>query len=497
VPVYEGRLLGAEHRIQADAVVVGTGAGGAVAAQELARAGLRVVMLEEGGYYTGRDLRGDPMQAFELLYRDGGLTGTLGRPPISVPLGCCVGGTTTVNSGTAFRTPDFVLERWEREFGLEGASDLGEHYEALEKELGIAPVSDQVYGEQNARIERACAQLGWRGSRIPRNEDGCLASGVCAFGCTSDAKTAMSVSAVPEAIRQGAELWVHARAERILHHQGRVVGVAARSRGEPGSPGHPLVVTAELTVIACGAFHTPALLLASGIRSPWIGRNLHLHPATRVVARFPDEIEGWKEVPQAYNIDEFIERGVFIQGMFVPPELQAAVLPGFGHAHKERMASFPRLASFGALISDESSGRVRVRRGQIRPKAWYQLGRQDVEKLLFAIARTAEAFFSAGAEEVYSGVSCLPVLRSPQEAKTLERLRVRPAQIEIAAFHPMGTARAGTREQAACDPWGRVHGCSGIAVADASLFPTSNRINPQLTIMALARRAAMSWAKGG
>lgn len=497
MPAHDARDLSADQLIQTDAVVVGTGAGGAIAAAELARAGMRVVMLEEGGYYTGRDFHGDPKEALDLLYRDGGLTGTIGRPPISVPVGRCVGGTTTVNSGTAYRTPRFVLERWERELGLEGATDLTAHFEALERELAITPVPDALYGPQNGRVEDACRTLGWKGGRIPRNADGCIASGVCAFGCSSDAKMAMSVSKVPEALAHGAELWVNCRVERILRDGTRVLGVSARGQSAPGRRAVTLTVTAPLTVIACGAFHTPALLLASGIRTPWIGRNLHLHPATRVVARFPDEIDAWHEVPQAFNVDEFVEQGVFLQGQFVPPELQAVAIPGFGHAHKARMAEFRRLASFGALISDESSGRVFAPGGRAQPIAWYTLNRRDTRKLLFAIARVAEAFIVAGAEEVYSGVATRPVVRDRQGACALEHEPARATQIEITAFHPMGTARAGAPGLAACDPWGRIHGHTGIAVADASLLPTSNKINPQLTIMALARRAAQRWASDG
>jgi choline dehydrogenase-like flavoprotein len=150
MPAYDARLLSADHTIQADAVVVGTGAGGAVAAAELAGAGLRVVMIEEGDYHTGKDFRGDPKEGIDLLYRDGGLTGTLGRPPIPVPLGRCVGGTTTINSGTCYRAPDSVLARWEREFGLEGATDLGEHYRPSRRTSPSSP-SRRAYGPQTAR----------------------------------------------------------------------------------------------------------------------------------------------------------------------------------------------------------------------------------------------------------------------------------------------------------------------------------------------------------
>ncbi|RMF11665.1 MAG: GMC family oxidoreductase [Candidatus Dadabacteria bacterium] len=484
----DGAKLTRNHRVRCDVVIVGTGAGGAVFAAEAAKAGLDVVMLEEGGYYTGKDLSGDAKFSFDHLYRDGGLTATLGRPPIPVPVGCCVGGTTMVNSGTCYRTPDFVLQRWEREFGLEGATELDNDYAAIEQDLSIKPVPDALYGPQHQRVEDAIKELGWAGSRIPRNEDGCISTGTCAMGCPSDGKTSMAVSKVPEALAAGATLWTRAPVRRILRHRNQVVGVAARA----GTPEQPtdLLVTAETTVIACGALHTPALLLASGIGGPWIGRNLHLHPATRVVARFPDEIRGWQEVPQAYNIDEFIDDGVFIQGQFVPPDVQAPVIPGWGVEHRQRMAAFPRLASFGALISDRSAGRVRPAGRSTRPVATYRLQPADRDRLIFGIARTIEAFLAAGAEEVYSGVAAMPVVRSRTELARFERLQPPATQIEIMAFHPMGTVRAGGPEIAASDPWGRLYDVEGIVVSDGSLLPTSNRINPQLTIMALARRAA-------
>lgn len=500
MPVFDTAQLSRDHRLVCDAVIVGSGAGGAVTAAELARAGWRVVVLEEGSYLTGKDLHGDVRFAFEHLYRDAGLTGTVGRPPIIVPLGCCVGGTTTINSGTCYRTPDFVLARWERELGLEGATELKPHYEAIERDLNIQPVRDELYGPANGRIQQAVeGVLGWRGSRIPRNESGCLATGVCAFGCPSDGKMAMSVSKIPEAIAHGAELWVHARVRRVLVDGRRALGVVAEAakRGNR-DPSTRLTVLARCIVIAAGALHTPALLLSSGVRHPWLGRNLHLHPATRVVGLFPEPIRGWREVPQAYNIDEFIAEGVFIQGQFVPPEVQAAVIPGFGYSYQERMAAFERMASFGALISDEDSGRVwSYGAADGRPLATYSLSRRDTRKLVFAIARTAQAFFAAGAEEVYSGVNVMPVLRSMKDVHELERARVPASRIDVMAFHPMGTARAGAPSVAVCDPWGWVYGYENLAIADASLFPSSNRINPQLTIMALTRRNALEWVRRG
>jgi len=498
VRVFSARSLTKDHVLHADAVVVGTGAGGAITAFTFVEAGLKTILIEEGGYYTGKDLDGDPLRSILLLYRDQGLTFTFGTS-IPVPLGRCVGGTTMINSATSFRTPDFVLKIWEEEYGLCGATELQPFYEEIEFLLHIQPVSDDRYGPGNRIVEDAAKKLGWKGRRITRNEDGCLASGVCPFGCPSDGKLSMAVSIIPQVIEKGGELWIHARARRILHHQGQAVGVVCEVVPEGKNPSHPITLTilAPWVVLSAGAFFTPALLLQSGISAPGLGRNLHLHPAVRVIARLPERIEGWKEVPQSYHIDEFIPQGVFLQGQFVPPEIQGSALPGFGVTHKERMQSYPYLSSFGALISDQSSGRILTLGGHHRPLVFYSLSREDTRKLTFAIARTVELYLTAGAIEVYTGIARFPIVRNFQELRELERGRFRPSEFELMAFHPMGTASAGNRPFNPCDPWGRVKGYRGLYVADASLFPSSNRINPQLTIMALVRRNAREWVKRG
>jgi len=267
---------------------------------------------------------------------------------------------------------------------------------------------------------------------------------------------------------------------------GRFVDAAERETGDE------LRVLARDVVVACGALLTPALLEKSGVPDPsgLRGRNLHIHPATRVGALFDDEVRGWEEVPQAYNVHHFTREGIFIQGQFVPPAMEAPVLPGVGRAHKEIMARYARLASFGALISDESAGRVRAGRGRW-PRVTYQLGAADARKLARAIGLTAEIFFAGGAAEVYPGVHSRPVLRSLDEARALQRAELPAADFEMMAFHPQGTARMGEDPRTSVtDSLGRVHGTPGLWVADASLFPSSCKVNPQVTIMALATRVA-------
>ncbi len=494
-PTLDGAAARGDTHELTDVVVVGSGAGGAVVAHELAGRGKDVVLVEEGAWRTGKDFTGDPRAMIDLLYRNRGLTGAFGRPTIPIPLGRCVGGTTTINSGTCYRAPDYVLDAWATEHGVDGVREpeLRPYFERVEAELNVQPVPDETYGRNSRLFERGAAALGWAGARIPRNARGCLGTGVCAIGCPQDAKQAMHVSYVPRALERGARLVTRCRVEQVLCSNGRAIGVVGRFLDARDRPtGHELRVLARHVVVACGALLTPALLEQSAVPDPsgLRGRNLHIHPATRVAALFDEEVRGWEEVPQAYNVHQFTREGIFIQGQFVPPALEAPVLPGVGTEHKARMAAYPRLGSFGALISDESAGRVRAGRGRF-PRVTYQLGAADARKLGRAIGLTAEIFFAAGAREVYSGVHSRPVLRSVAEARALQSASLPAADFEMMAFHPQGTARMGRDgKTAVTDSAGRVHGTPGLWVGDASLFPTSCKVNPQITIMALATRLA-------
>jgi choline dehydrogenase-like flavoprotein len=493
--IIDGETVGRDMNVTTRVCVIGSGAGGAVVADELAEAGVDVVLLEEGGFFTGKDFTGDAREMIALLYRNQGLTGTVGALTIPIPLGKCVGGTTVINSGTCYRAPDYVLEAWRRDFGVESIEEpaMRPYFEQVESKLNVQPVPDATYGNNSRFFERGAQALGFAGARIPRNARGCLGTGVCALGCPQDAKQAMHVSYVPRALAAGASLYTRCRAERVLTSNGRAFGVVASLLDRSDrQTGRQVRVLADRIIVACGALLTPALLQRSGVadRSGRLGRNLHIHPATRVGALFDETVRGWEEVPQAFNVHQFTPDGIFIQGQFVPPALEAPALPGIGYQHKSLMAQFARLGSFGALISDVSEGRVRAGRGTW-PLVTYRMCSEDVKKLTRAISLTAQIFFAGGAREVYPGIRRKPVLRDATEARELLNESLHARDIEMMAFHPQGTCRMGTDpRQAVTNSVGEVHGVRHLYVADASLFPSSSKVNPQVTIMALATRIA-------
>lgn len=460
--------------IRADACVVGAGAGGAVVAAELAEGGMRVVVLEQGPPHDPSSFTAHPPQMLARLYRDGGQTLTYGTPPIALPLGRGLGGTTLVNSGTCFRTPAHVLERWRTEFGLElDEAAMRPHFERVEQSLSVAEVTAELAGENAAVARRGAERLGWSHGYLRRNAKGCVGSGVCAFGCPTSAKQHTGITYIPRARAAGATILTGADVQRVLVRQDHAHGVTATIAGR----GHA-TVRAPIVVIAAGTVHTPALLARSGLGggSGQLGRNLSLHPATAAVARMDHVVDMARGVPQSLYVDEFAREGIMLEGVAGPPGYAAMALPLTGRRHAEVMADYRRLAQFGLMVSDTSRGRVHVIAG--RPVIRYDLCDADVRRFRTGLLRLEELFLAAGAREV---LLPLPAGVLPEHARRRD--------LKLMAFHPLGTARADARPtHGVVDGALALHGASGVYVADGSVVPSALGVNPQLTIMALATR---------
>lgn len=464
------------RRFAADVCVVGAGAGGAVAAAELAEGGARVVVLDQGPYHAAADLTARPPQMLARLYRDGGQTLTLGNPPIGLPLGRGIGGTTLVNSGTCFRTPDHVLGRWERDFGLDLAGGvLDPCFERVERSLSVAQVTPELAGRNAEVARRGAERLGWSHDYIHRNARGCVGSGVCAYGCPTSAKQHTGIAYVPRALAAGAEIVTGADVRRIVVRDGHARGVEARLDG-----GERLAVDAPVVVVAAGTIATPVLLERNelGRRCGQLGGNLSLHPATAAFARMDEIVDMAHGVPQSLYVDEFADEGIVFEGIAGPPAHAAMALPLTGPRHAEAMADYRRLAQFGLMVGDESRGRVRVVAG--RSLVRYDLCDADLARFRRGLALLRELFEAAGAREVH-----LPL------PPGVEPERARRRDLKLMAFHPLGTARADARSaHGVVDGDLAVHGVGGVYVADGSVVPSSLGVNPQITIMALATRLA-------
>jgi choline dehydrogenase-like flavoprotein len=480
------------HASSCDAIVIGSGAGGAFAARALARAGLDTVIVEEGERWTVERIRDShPLDRFAGIYRDGGTTMALGNPPIALPLGRAVGGTTVINSGTCFRPPAAVATSWHREhgFALADLELLGPRIADVEATIGVALAPMEVLGRNGELALEGAAALDWQSAPLRRNAPGCRGSCQCAIGCPNNAKGGVHLNALPQACEAGARIVTGLRVQRVLSEAGRAGGVLAHR-----ADGSEARISAPMVVVAAGAIPTPPLLRRSGLgRHPRLGRNLSIHPATGITAGFEQEVVPWSGVMQSVGIEELHEsEGVLIEATGSPPGMGAISAPGYGTHLLGRLDRAAGRAMIGAMIADEPSGRVF---GSRAPIVSYRLAKADERRLSVAIEAMARVMLAAGANDVELGGGA-PTVRSEAELEAaMQRLDVR--RLRLAGFHPSGTAAAGSDpSRHPVDPHGRLRGVDGVWVADGSILPSCPGVNPQVSIMAMAAGVGEAAAGG-
>ena len=486
--IVRGDEIVRDQTIKADVCVIGTGAGGAPVAKELAEGGMTVVMLESGERYTTDDFNARPREMTSKLYRDAGQTVTFGNVPIVLPLGEGIAGTTLINSGTCFRTPDVILESWAERFGLDGMTHdaLDPYFRRVEREVHVVQVPEDLAGTNALVVKRGADKLGWSGDFIFRNASGCVGSGVCAFGCPTSGKLHMGLTYVPRAWDAGATSYTRCRAERLDVQGGRIRAVEAKTAG-----GARLRVECETAIVACGALITPLFLAKNklGAGSGELGENLALHPATGARARFEEPIDMARGVPQSFYIDEFADEGIMFEGAAGPPDYAAMSFPFSREKHRALMLDFLHISQFGLMVSDTSRGSVRPAPGG-RFRVSYTVGDADLATFKRGIELLCELYWAAGAREIYPPVDGIAVLRDG-DMKRIRDYQVRARDLTLMAFHPLGTARADARpEHGVVDGDLKLHEADGVYVCDASAIPSSLGVNPQITIMALATRLA-------
>ena len=484
----------ADLRIDCGVVIVGSGAGGATMAAELADAGVDVVIVEEGGYHPTESFTAETGRALRTLYRDGGVGLARGRPPVLFSEGRCVGGSTVVNGGMSWRTPAQVLQRWASEEGIAGISeqDMEPYFAKVESRISVGLQDPETIGKDMQLLKAGADAKGWKIIPNLRNQLHCAGTNNCTNGCPTGAKRSMLVTNVPRALSRGARLFADCRAERITRSGRTVTGIEARFVRPGGHHGPRLTVRSAVVVVAGGAVQTPALLARSGLRSRsgQLGRNLSLHPNAKVIALFDEEVIGWHGVHQAYQVREFMEDGILLTAVNVPPSLIAVGLPAYGRELGKLMASYNHMVTAGCLVEDTGRGRVRNVPG-LGLQVSYQLTDRDADRVVRGLALTAELMFAAGARRVLLPFEGAPEVRDLGGLRDLLARPVYKRSIELFTVHLMGTARMSEdRRRGVVDSFGAFHGISGLFVADASLFPGPIGVNPMETILALVIRNA-------
>ena len=491
------RDRGRDLELDADTVVVGSGASGATVATILAEAGERVIVLEEGPRVDA-GLHGQmrPSESLRHVWRDGGFTVALGlgdTPAINVTMGRVVGGSSVVTGGVCFRTPDRVLDGWARDLGLRDYAPraMEPYFDEVERHLHVEKVTPDRWSKSTIRFGEGAKKRGYALEPMHRNTDGCRGHGRCNFGCPEKAKLSVDLSYLPRAVANGATVWSHCRVDEVWTKRGRAIGVRGRLLdGRDGRAKSRLKVRAKRVVMATSAWFTPGILARSGLRHRELGRRMTLHPGFRMIAAFDEPIEGWKGAMQSAFSEAFEKRGITLTALFIPVSVIGATMPGIGPAHVRRARRMKHLAMFGGMLHDEGGGRVRHGPGGA-PIATYRMSKLDRARVPDIVRVLGDTFLAAGASEVFPpvlgldrGLDADAFARFPFESLPGRRF-------ECSSQHPLGTARMGRdRATGVVDADGKVWDVEGLYVADGSVLPTSLGVNPQESIMAVATRIA-------
>jgi len=484
--IHPAEAWSGEGVLECDVVVVGTGAGGAVVGRELAERGHAVVFVEEGDHHRRDAFDGSSVRAHSRFYR---FAVSVGNAPIPIFIGRLVGGSTAVNGGTCFRTPPWVLDRWCEDMNTDAfAGDaMRPHFERVEEMLQVAPAARAVIGPPGDVIARGCGALGWSHFAIRRNAPGCDGKGFCDFGCRTDARRSTNISYVPAALQAGALCLTGLRADRVLIEGGRAVGIEGKSAG-----GRTITVRARKVVLAGGTVPTPLFLLKQGLcnASGEVGKNLTLHPSTGISALMDEELNGSRYVPQGYGCDQHLRDGMLITSAQPDVNLAAMLFPVTGRRLMQRLEELPRIASLAVLVRDASrNGRVWREVGG-KPAITYRVTAEDVARLHQGTLAAAEILLAAGARRLYPVRPTLPVVERG-ELDTLRRAVPSAAEMSIISYHPLGTCRMGKNPRDSVVGLDhQTHDVKDLYIVDGSTVQGPLGVNPQLTIMAVATRAA-------
>jgi choline dehydrogenase-like flavoprotein len=501
-------VITGDTTMEADAVVIGSGAGGGVVAGELAKAGKSVIILEKGGYNSEPDFTWQEAQATPELYLK---RGTLTTKDLGVIIlaGSTLGGGTVVNWTTSFRTPEDVLAEWDQRSSLNGcftSSELQESFAAVEQRISVN-TKNSGHNTQNRLLLDGSAALGYHAGVLRRNAVGCeQRCGFCGFGCRYGCKQSTLKTYIQDAYDHGAHIIVHCNADKVLIENGQAVGVKASVTDAETGKTHSVTVHAKAVIVAAGSIHSPAVLLRSGLENPNIGRHLHLHPVSTIIGYYPDKVYPWQGVMQSAYSDQFAHLdGNYGYKLEVPPThpgLIGLAAPWYSaRAYREQMEQAPYLATIIVLTRDKGEGTVTVDRDG-EPVIDYVVSVYDRKHLLHGLRQAARIHFAAGATAVTSlhnrrthldrqADGSVNELQLREFDRQLERHGLGVNRVMMFTAHQMGTCRMGADPNTSVTgEHAEVHGVNGLFVCDGSLFPAASGVNPMLSIMGLAHRAA-------
>ena len=514
--VRDGTKLSNDINIECDVVIVGSGAGGGTAAEILTQAGLKVVMIEEGPFKSSSDFRMRERDAYPQLYQESAGRQTKDKG-ITILQGRAVGGSTTINWTSSFRTPPATLKHWQDVWGLSDYTEeeLAPWFAKMESRLSIAPWP-VAPNENNDILRRGCDKLGIPAAAIRRNVKGCWNLGYCGMGCPTNAKQSMLVTTIPDALDRGMTLIHSARVEKLTSRYGRMSSLVARGMAADGvgvnteAGPHRIFVSARHFVLAGGAINNPGLMLRSRLVDPYstLGKRTFLHPSPVSAAIMDEKVEAFTGAPQSIYSDHFLDTmphdgpvGFKLEAPPIHPILAGITLQGFGEAHAMWMKRLPNMHVAIALLRDgfhpQSTGGQVAIRSDGSPVLDYRISDYLWAGMRHALLVMAEVQFAAGAKLVMPLHEDAKPYRNWLDAKrALEAMPMQTLRTRVASAHVMGGCTMGADPHTSVTRSdGRHHQLENLWVFDGSVFPTSIGANPQLSIYAMVARNATRLAE--
>lgn len=488
---------GKDVRVDADYVIIGSGAGGATAAVTLARGGASVAIVEAGPWRDPGDYPSSVYGTMRDLFDEWGSTFAQGRAFWPVVQAAVVGGTTVINSAISVRTPEDVLARWRDERGV-GGPDLVRRFERiqdeLEHELSAEEVPPLSRGRANELAMLAADRLSMPGSHYMRRYvKRCAGSGQCLQGCRVGRKQSLNLNFVPEVLARGGVVLSSAPVHRVRMAGTRAVAVEGRFRHpSTRSRGARFVVRARRgVVVAASATHSPLLLMRSGLRMPALGERFHAHPGGAILGLYDQPIDMMRGATQGWaSLGYRASHRIKLEVLSLPPDMLAGRIAGGGRQLMERLLELRHIACWVQATWFETAGRVRANLLG-RPVVSLTPSAADMARFRAGLVLVARMHFAAGARAVVPSIHGLPYSIGPDELPLLESAPLDPRAYVAVLSHLFGGCAMGRDpRQAVCDDRGRVHGAEGLYIADASALPSGLGVNPQQTIMAFSRHFA-------
>ncbi|HEY8025476.1 MAG TPA: GMC family oxidoreductase [Burkholderiaceae bacterium] len=510
--VIDAALLNSNLTLETDVVIVGTGAGGGVTAEILTMAGLKVILIEEGQLKSSSDFKMREAEAYPALYQESAARKTKDKA-INILQGRTVGGSTTVNWTSSFRTPPGTLHFWQEHYGLKDFTPetMQPWFEMMEQRLNVIEWQTAP-NENNDLLKRGARQLGIPTSAIRRNVKGCWNLGYCGMGCPTNAKQSMLVTTIPSALGNGATLITHARADRLHIENDSVQGLHCHALDASGlrTSGKNITIKARHYVVSGGAINSPALLMRSKAPDPHhlLGKRTFLHPTVVSAALFDEAVDGFNGAPQTIYSDHFMDTqaidgpvGYKLEAPPLHPLLFSTTMAGFGEQHTAMMKQFNHTQVILALLRDgfhaESKGGTVHLRDDGYPVLDYVMSDAMWDGVKRALLTMAEIQFAAGARTVYPlHEQAIGYTTWAAAKQAIEGLPYQPTLTRVVSAHVMGGCpMSDDVALGMVSSTGHYHGVNNLSVHDGSLFPTSIGANPQLSIYGMTARLASGLAE--